>query len=69
MKKYRILAALCLVLALGCAAVGIYKYNEEKHAGDVYDEMRREVVQTESETYLQTDKELSTEGPRPKKNR
>lgn len=59
MKKYRILAALCLVLALGCAAVGIYKYNEEKHAGDEYDEMRQEAVQTESETYLQTVKDAS----------
>ena len=45
MKKhiYKIIAVVAGVAAVACAAVGGYKYYQEKHAGDDYEEVRETV--------------------------
>ena len=50
MKKniYKIIAIIAGVAAVACAAVGGYKYYQEKHAGDNYEEVR-ETVKKETE--------------------
>ena len=50
MKKiiYKIIAIIAGVAAVACAAAGGYKYYQEKHAGDNYEEVR-ETVKKETE--------------------
>lgn len=42
MRKFRMAAAICVVLAVVLAAVGIYKYMQESRAGEDYDIIRKE---------------------------
>lgn len=48
MKKKYLAAVLC-VAAVVCAGIGIYKYQQEKTAGNEYEEIREEVVKEEPE--------------------
>lgn len=50
MKKFRIAAAICVVLALVLGGTGIYKYIEEKRAGADYDSIRKEAGRAEPAT-------------------
>ena len=47
-KIYKIIVIIAGVAAVACAAVGGYKYYQEKHAGDNYEEVR-ETVKRETE--------------------
>lgn len=59
MKKniYKIIAIIAGVAAVACAAVGGYKYYQEKHAGDNYEEVR-ETVKKETEPAPVEEKDL-----------
>lgn len=49
MKKKRILAALCFVLATVCAIAGICRYVQEQQAGKEYEDIKKEVVRQPEE--------------------
>ena len=60
MRKFQIAGIICLILAVLLGGVAIYKYQEEKNAGEEYDEIREEVVQ-EPEEPQPEETELSQE--------
>ena len=60
MRKFQIAGIICLILAVLLGVVAIYKYQDEKNAGEEYDEIREEVVQ-EPEKPQPEETELSQE--------
>lgn len=43
-KKYYVIAGLCLAGAISFGGIGIYKYLQEKNAGKIYEEVKKEVI-------------------------
>ncbi len=60
MDKKRGAAVLCLILAVILGTVAIYKYNEEKHAGASYDDLRETAFDKNTDT-ASTDQTASLE--------
>lgn len=61
MKKSRVIAGICLGAAAVCAAAGIYKYIQEKNAGDEYDSIRKEVEREEDDSGESEEADTSAE--------
>lgn len=57
MKKRKIVGLICIVAAMLSAGIGIYKYTQQKNAGEEYTKVREKVQKTEEQAELAEEEE------------